>query len=228
MPSPFVPKRNEIIIFENPSYIPRGTVFDIAQRIIFMLTISVIDINRDETGQPRAQFLIKRAVGMSGDRFIIERGEMIVNYAGDDRWVDEREYIEERGWTHSISRMVDDTQYQALEMLGRSAAWHQMGQPVPERYRAVQASSIRYPDRFAYDKTRLETLRGVVPHDSRYSEQLAKLSLGWYVPEGRVMPLGDNRDNSRDGREFGPVRVSKVLGRGAVKFWPMKRIGPIR
>jgi len=57
---------------------------------------------------------------------------------------------------------------------------------------------------------------------------LARHQLGWYVPEGRVFPMGDNRDNSRDGRYFGPVRVSRVLGKGMVIYWPYWRMGGIK
>jgi signal peptidase I len=52
--------------------------------------------------------------------------------------------------------------------------------------------------------------------------------MGWYVPEGRVLPLGDNRDNSNDGRYFGPVKLSKVLGSGSVIYWPLGRMGFIK
>ena len=110
LPSPIKPQRNDIIIFENPSYISRGPVFDVAQRIIYMLTISLVDIDRDEMGQPRAHFLIKRAVGMGGDRFIMERGEMKVRFAGEDRWANEREFNARRGWKHRISRLMEEAQ----------------------------------------------------------------------------------------------------------------------
>jgi signal peptidase I len=42
-----------------------------------------------------------------------------------------------------------------------------------------------------------------------------------------VFPLGDNRDNSRDARYFGPVSLDNVLGRAMIKYWPPSRIGPI-
>jgi signal peptidase I len=58
LPSPIKPKRNDVIIFENPSYISQGPVFDIAQRIIYMLTLSLVDIDRDESGDPKVHFLI--------------------------------------------------------------------------------------------------------------------------------------------------------------------------
>jgi signal peptidase I len=230
LPSPIKPHRNDIIIFENPSYISRGTPFDIAQRIIFMLTISLVDIDRDETGKPRAHFLIKRAVGMGGDHFIMERGEMKVRFAGDDRWTDERTFTAQNGWNHQISRLMTEGQYPALEMAGKATAWEDLGLPVPEHLQSavVSVNSIRYPDSLAYEHNRRETLRGVMPHNRRYTALSARHSLGWYVPEGRIFPLGDNRDFSRDGRYFGPVRLSKVLGKGAVIFWPLRRIGPIR
>jgi signal peptidase I len=230
LPSPVKPKRNDIIIFENPSYISKGPVFDTAQRIIFMLTVSLVDIDRDETGQPQAHFLIKRAVGVSGDRFTMEKGEMKIRFAGDDRWIDERSYAEGRGWNHKISRLMEENQYAALETAGKAAAWQDLGLPVPEHLQAAaaQITGIRYPDFLAHEKARLETLRCAMPHDRRYAALHARHSLGWYVPEGRIFPMGDNRDNSRDGRYFGPVRLSKVLGKGSVIFWPFRRIGAIR
>ena len=40
-----------------------------------------------------------------------------------------------------------------------------------------------------------------------------------------MLPLGDNRDNSQDGRYFGPVDEKKVNGRVVARFWPIGRIG---
>jgi len=229
MPSPVKPKRNEIIIFENPSYISRGPAFDIAQRIIYMLTLSFVDIDKDEAGQPKAHFLIKRAAGAAGDHFVMERGNMRIKFAGEDRWVNESEYTAARNWKHNISRIMADEQYPALEAAGQAAAWSDLGLPVPEKLlaKASDAVNLRFPDYLAHEQARLQTLRSVVPHEKRYAMLSARHRLGWYVPEGRILPLGDNRDNSRDGRYFGPVRISKVLGRGMVIYWPLRRIGLI-
>jgi signal peptidase I len=230
LPSPIQPKRNDIIIFENPSYISRGPVFDIVQRIIYMLTLSFVDIDRDEAGEPKAHFLIKRAVGMGGDRFILDKGEMKIRFSGEEKWTPEREFNSGRKWNHKISRLMDTGLYPDLAAAGKAAAYVDLGLSPPERVlnAAGGVSGLHYPDYLAHEKARLSTLRSALPHDDRYRMLLARHNLGWYVPEGRILPLGDNRDNSRDGRYFGPVRQSKILGKGSVIYWPLRRIGPIR
>jgi signal peptidase I len=230
LPSPIKPKRNNIIIFENPAYLSQGPVFDFAQRIIFMLTISLVDIDKDELGRPKAHFLIKRAVGTGGDHFTMENGEMKIRFAGETRWVDERAFNAQHGWKHRIGRLVEQDQYPALEITGKAEAWQAVGLPVPEHLQTAMArtNNIRAYDRHAVEKARLETLRNIMPYDRRYASLAARGSLGWYVPESRIFPLGDNRDASQDGRIFGPVQLSKVLGRGSSIHWPLNRIGPIK
>ena len=228
--SPIKPKRNDIIIFENPSYISKGPVFDIAQRVIYMLTVSIVDIDREVTGEPRVHFLIKRAVGVAGDRFVMENGDMRIKFAGEDRWVDESDYVRRRGWKHNISRIMKQEQYKALAAAGQEAAFVDLGLPMSAELTsaAADARSLRAPDFIALEKARLETLKRLTPHDKRYTTLLARHRLGWYIPEGRVFPMGDNRDNSRDGRYFGSVKISRVLGKGMIIYWPYWRAGGIK
>ncbi|MCL2208774.1 MAG: signal peptidase I [Treponema sp.] len=230
VPSPVKPKRNDIIIFENPTYISRGPVFDIAQRLIYMLTISLVDIDRDESGEPRVHFLIKRAAGQAGDRFLIENGEMKIKFKGETRWVDEKEYNSKRGWNHNISRLIKQEQYPALVAAGKAAGWADRGIYPNEKLisQSSPAGELRFPDFIAHEKSRLETLRKAAPAETRYTALLARHDLGCYVPEGRIFPLGDSRDNSRDARYFGPVRISRVLGKGMIIYWPYWRMGSIK
>jgi signal peptidase I len=71
-----------------------------------------------------------------------------------------------------------------------------------------------------------ETLNGV-----RHAVRLDRLGGPDYGPEtmppGRYLVMGDNRGDSRDGRYFGLVRRSAILGRASVVFmrggWPVWR-----
>ncbi|MDR2467697.1 MAG: signal peptidase I [Spirochaetaceae bacterium] len=221
LPSPITPQRNDVIIFENPKYISRGTAFDIAQRIIFMLTLSAIDIDKDKNGNPREHYLIKRAVGVGGDRIFNRRGEMFIQFAGEDRRVAEREYNKQRRWTHTIRRLATDADYTAHANAVRSDMWFDAGLVLPptEEYEVSEQAFGYQMEEYSKEFFRLSIARTIAPWDRRY-RSFYYWNLGWYVPAGRILPLGDNRDNSLDGRFFGAVKKTKILGQGLFIFWP--------
>jgi len=230
LPSPIKPKRNDIIIFENPSYISRGLAFDIVQRILYMVTLTLVDIDREDNGDPKVHFLIKRAVGAAGDRFVLENGNMRILFSGEKDWVNEHNYIAARGWYHNITRIMKPEQYKTIVAAGQALAYMDLEMPIPDDLRDIvsQMQSVSAPDFLAQEKARLETLRKLVPNERRYLTLFAKHRLGWYIGEGRIFPLGDNRDNSRDGRYFGPVKISRVLGSGMIVYWPLWRMKNIK
>jgi signal peptidase I len=45
------------------------------------------------------------------------------------------------------------------------------------------------------------------------------------VPEGSVIVLGDNRDNSEDSRYFGFVPIENIIGKAWLTYWPFDNIG---
>ena len=230
IPSPIKPERNQVIIFENPSYISRGPVFDVLQRVLYMLTLSLVDIDRDENGSPKAHFLIKRAVGMPGDILTMKNGEMYLLFPGETRVIPERDYLKANGMEHTINRLMNVSAYPALEAAGRMAAFSDLGLPVPAylQDQVKSAANLKYPDYLDHELSRIEVLQGANPQDKRYTTLSARFRLGWYVPQDRIFPMGDNRDNSRDARYFGPVSLSKVLGKGTIKYWPLSRFGLIK
>ena len=228
LPSPIEPQRNDVIIFESPDYFSKGPAFDIAQRIIYMLTLSLVDINRDEAGNPPVHFLIKRAAGMGGDHIEMIRGELYFRFAGEDRWISERDYLINSGFTHRITRLIPEDQYPAMEAIGRIEGYMELGlDPPADLLDKAGAYRLYHVDSMTKSTARLDLIRAAFPQNNRYRTAVFRQQ-SIYVPESRILALGDNRDNSHDGRFFGTVRSSKILGKGAFKYWPYWRIGGIR
>jgi len=46
----------------------------------------------------------------------------------------------------------------------------------------------------------------------------------WDVGPGEVFVMGDNREDSRDSREFGVVQTSEIIGRAWLRFWPLDTV----
>lgn len=48
------------------------------------------------------------------------------------------------------------------------------------------------------------------------------------IPEDYFLALGDNRPYSRDGREFGPISSSSIVGKAWLRYWPINEIGFVK
>ena len=47
------------------------------------------------------------------------------------------------------------------------------------------------------------------------------------IQPGYVFAMGDNRNNSKDSRELGPIPTDEIMGGAVFRFWPISDAGKI-
>jgi signal peptidase I len=211
------PDRGEIIIFENPSYISKGPEWETLHRIIYMLTFTFIDLNKDpETGlipDDKKQFFIKRAIGTGGDRIRTNFENIEIKLASETEWHTEKEIREMYGLDYPVyrRRTSEDSVFNYTE----------------HGILDYDEKDLSKLDQFEYLKIRNFEEFKKNPANINNANEWRKRELGWYIDYGHIFPLGDNRDESKDARYFGPINLKKVLGKAVFRFWPLNRFGII-
>ena len=223
-------QRDDIITFYNPEYNSKGPVFDILSQAIYMGTLSLVNIDKNEDGTPAERLYVKRAAGLGGDNIYFNNGNVYIKAAGTGEWVDEVKFRSDNLLSTGPNRSVDQSLYPGLKAYARITAYNETGIPIPsaliEDFQSVQNSEYSYIfDYYEYSREYSAAKASINPESLLARSDNAVYRTGIYVPEGYVLPLGDNRDNSQDGRYFGPVNEKKVNGRVVARFWPLGRIG---
>jgi signal peptidase I len=230
LPSPRLPRRGEVIIFENPTYVAVGPALELVQRVIYMATLSLVNIDTDDQGRPRAHFLIKRAIGMPGDRVRVRGGDVEIMVGGAGPWRPERELMQELGLPYNVRRLFPQDSYPDLRLASMARVRAAAGMRVSAA-EATAAERIRDIGRvdYSYSNTWIARARYELdPHSHAVARDWRRLEHGWQVPDDAFMPMGDNRDDSRDSRDFGPVKLNKVLGQALFHYWPPSRWAAVR
>lgn len=193
------PYRGEVIVFENPDsrYKPMGPFKKILHKIVFLITLTKVDIDADKDGRPKVRLLLKRVIGMPGERIRIRQGNVQILPQGEETWITEEEIKKRSDLEYPVRRIVSkDTQEKGV------------------------LSTIPGYSKFYTQNPHKIDIKTVV--------SWRKDHLGWYIPENRFFPMGDNRDLSKDARVYGPVIYYNLIGKAFFSFWPFHKIGPVK
>jgi signal peptidase I len=63
--------------------------------------------------------------------------------------------------------------------------------------------------------------------DEPYTAAAPRYTGEWRLAEGEVFVLGDNRNNSEDSHEWGPLPMQNIIGKAVLVYWPVGEIGVI-
>lgn len=60
-----------------------------------------------------------------------------------------------------------------------------------------------------------------------YLEEEPRYHGEWRIAPNEVFVLGDNRNNSSDSQNWGPLDINEIIGKAMLVYWPMDTIGLI-
>lgn len=226
-------KRDAIITFYNPEYDSKGPFFDILSQIIFSGTLSLVNIDRNEDGSIAERLFVKRAIGLPEEVVRFVNGNVEIRKAGYSTYQREEEFRSELGLVTAPHRTIDPTLYEGVNAWGTLYGYQEAGLDVnlaPNHLKNSynNVANLSYPpDYYAFESAAALAEHLLDPTNLEARSRASEYRRGAYVPEHSIMPLGDNRDNSRDGRYFGPVDQKTINGSVVFRFWPIKRIRPM-
>ena len=81
-------KRGDIVVFRNPHYSDdrKSEVRTFMSQIIYMLTLTRVNINVDGDGNPKADPLVKRVTGVPGEQLMMQDGILYHRTSKSDEW----------------------------------------------------------------------------------------------------------------------------------------------
>ena len=227
-------ERDDIITFYNPEYDSRGPFFDVLSQVIYMGTLTLVNIDKNDDETPAERLYVKRAVGMGGDEINFQNGNVVIKASGTDEYLKEEDFRDALSLAEGPHRSVDPVYYDGLKAAAALTSYDENGyasyapQHLIRDYSELRGSGYDYIfDRYEFERSKTRTAYSFNPSDMNKRSDAAVYDNGIYVPEGKVLPLGDNRDNSNDGRYFGPVDETRINGRVIGRFWPITRISSL-
>ena len=78
-------KRGDVVIIRNPHYEddPNNELKFFTSQLVQYLTLTMVNINKDENGKIKADPLVKRIVGLSGEKLMLVDGVLYIKKAGE-------------------------------------------------------------------------------------------------------------------------------------------------
>lgn len=223
--SPIEPKRGDVIIFESPEYEKNSVVKELINRLVYMVSFSLINLDKSKDGKEAVHFLVKRAIGIEGDFIKFEDNNMLIAPAGLFMPFKEEELFLQL-------KAHNNTNYNIASVAGYDLYRnHNFVQSYNFFIHNPVVATARYDSIYpSYSLTAFDIsndpqfIEGVsILHNPRYMAM--RDNYGFYVSKDYILPLGDNRNNSHDGRSWGPVHKDKVLGKVAIRYWPINGVG---
>ena len=168
----------------------------------------------DPDGTVNTDF-VKRLIGLPGDLIEIRQGHVFVN--DKPLWEPYRQYTQPLNSEYTKFRLLEGAERDAVSKPNWKLVTYK-GQLIPLNYTEFDAN--RYGG--SYDvatKYRIE---------DPTEWPIARALPAERIPDGYYLFMGDNRNGSFDGRGWGLIHRSAIIGRAEFIWLPIARLGKIK
>ena len=220
------PHRGDVITFYNPEYKNDSPFIESLRDLIYMGTLTLVNLNKYPDGSYREKMFIKRAVGIPGDTVRFINGDVFIKPFGEDLYYPEKHIREKSRVPYDVYRLVDKKDYPFIKAYSKYALYSQMGlqDQLPVYYMEELSHKASEFDYYEGEKQYAKSSYAIMPWKTSSIQEAESYNSGTYVPALHILPLGDNRDNSGDGRYFGCVSNQKINGRAMFVLFPFSHM----
>lgn len=146
-------------------------------------------------------------------RSLVDGHSMEPTFYGDDRLVVSRvNYLigePQRGDILVFNSLVPSEAEQGIMLIKRVVGLP--GDTIEFREQTLYINGTEYPEPYIKEACQMNRCRDEI----------------WELGADEYFMMGDNRNNSRDSRRFGPVPITKIVGQVVFRYWPLPSIGII-
>ena len=77
------PKKGDIVVFQSPEYTYASLAKRVFQQFVFYITLTTVDIDKDENGNIRKRYIVKRLTGVPGEKYMMVDDVLYVKRPND-------------------------------------------------------------------------------------------------------------------------------------------------
>ncbi len=162
--------RGDIVIFSNPHYSDdrESQIKTFVSQLVYMLTLTTVNLNVDEAGNLKADPLVKRIVGKEGEQLVMQDGILYRRTAEDSEFSPVKEDAQWAQWNVAglPQDILEKVQYIPLDAYEYDVMLTIEHERSILDFDEAQEEAVSLSQRFLQLKRRNPTEQGIVPADS--------------------------------------------------------------